>query len=181
VRLVEGVRRSIRWYGASPPHLLGMLGCFGLAGYAATRLLVGRPVAVAVWFVGAAVAHDVVFFPLYAIVDRSVTAVLRRRGRALPPGPWVNYVRVPAMLSGLLLLVWFPLILRLPSAYAPSTGFSTRPYLGRWLLVSGGLFAASALALAVQLRRAGFGRRHAGMPPRAADPSGTASEYPSER
>lgn len=152
--LAAGLRRWTSWYGASPLHVLALLGCFGLAGYAATRLLVARPVAVAVWFVGAAVAHDVVLFPLYAIADRSVTAaVLRHRRRRLPPGPWLNYLRVPAMLSGLLLLVWFPLILRMSPGYHAATGFSTRPYLGRWLLISGLLFTASALALAVQLGR----------------------------
>lgn len=160
--LGAGLRRWTSRYGASPLHLLALLGCFGLAGYAATRLLVARPDAVAVWFVGAAVAHDVVLFPLYAIADRSVTAVLRRRGRGLPPRPWLNYLRVPAMLSGLLLLVWFPLILRMSPGYHAATGFSAHPYLGRWLLISGLLFTASALALAVRLGRSRSGGRFRG-------------------
>ena len=31
------MRRQLRWYGASPLHLLALLACFGLAGYAAER------------------------------------------------------------------------------------------------------------------------------------------------
>ncbi len=158
MRLPTAVRRPIGCYGGSPLHLLALLCCFAVAGYAAIRLAAGRPIAVAVWFIGAAVAHDVIVFPLYAIADRSLSAAVRHRGRRLPPGPWINYLRVPAMLSALLLIVWFPLILRQPPGYTAATGFTTRPYLGRWLLLSGVFFAASALALAVHLRRAAISR-----------------------
>jgi hypothetical protein len=37
------MRHLLRWYGASPLHLLAMLACFGLAGYAAVRLVSSRP------------------------------------------------------------------------------------------------------------------------------------------
>jgi hypothetical protein len=68
--------------------------------------------------------------------------------------PWINYLRVPAGLSGLLLLVWFPLILRRSKdVYEASTGLNPNPYLGRWLLATGVLFAGSALAYALRLRR----------------------------
>jgi hypothetical protein len=39
------MRRQLRWYGASPLHLLTLLACFGLAGYAATRLVSSHPAA----------------------------------------------------------------------------------------------------------------------------------------
>ena len=47
------MRRQLRWYGASPLHLLALLACFGLAGYAAARLVSSHPVAVVVWFAAA--------------------------------------------------------------------------------------------------------------------------------
>jgi hypothetical protein len=73
-----------------------------------------------------------------------------------PAGPAViNYVRVPGAFSLLLLLVWFPLILGLSArTYHRASGLVTSPYLGRWLAVTGVLFAASAASYALALRRA---------------------------
>jgi hypothetical protein len=146
------MRRQLRWYGASPLHLLALLACFGLAGYAAARLVSSRPLAVVVWFAGAAIGHDLVLVPLYSLADRSAAAALRHRAPQLPAAPWVNYVRVPAALSGLLLLVWFPLILRLRSPYHASTTLSADPYAWHWLAVTGTLFLLSAIAFALRLR-----------------------------
>ena len=146
------MRRLLRWYGASPLHLLVLLACFGLAGYAAARLVSSHPVAVVVWFAGAAIGHDLVLVPLYSLADRSALAVLRHCAPQLPAAPWINYVRVPAALSGLLLLVWFPLILRLRSPYHASTTLSADPYLWHWLAVTGTLFLLSAVAFALRLR-----------------------------
>jgi hypothetical protein len=73
---------------------------------------------------------------------------------ALAGPPAVNYVRVPVAFSLLLLLVWFPLILGLSAGtYHRASGLSTGPYLWRWLGVTGVLFAASAAAYALRLRR----------------------------
>ncbi len=146
------MRRLTRWYGAHPLHLLALMGSFAVAGYAAVRLVAERPVGVALWFLGAAVGHDLVLLPLYAIAQGTVVAAWRRRWPRLPIVPWVNYVRVPVALSALLLLVWSPLIFRLSNNYEGTTGLSSSGYLGRWLLVSGALFFASAVALAVRLR-----------------------------
>ena len=147
------MRRQLRWYGASPLHLLALLACFGLAGYAAARLVSSHPVAVVVWFLGAVVGHDLLLMPLYSLADRSAMAAVRHREPQLPATPWINYVRVPAALSGLLLLVWFPLILRLQSPYHASTTLSADPYVWHWLAVTGALFLLSAVAFAVRLRR----------------------------
>ena len=49
------MRRQLRWYGASPLHLLALLACFGLAGYAAARLIPSRPLSVIAWFLGAVI------------------------------------------------------------------------------------------------------------------------------
>jgi hypothetical protein len=135
----------------SPLQLL-LLGCsFALAGYAGVRLLEGDWFGVALWFVGAALLHDLVLLPLYSLVDRAVVrglgAVGRREG--------AMYVRVPAALSGMLLLVWFPLIAgRVEDRYRSVTGMSPDGFLARWLLISAVLFAGSALLLALRLRRA---------------------------
>ncbi len=146
------MRRLLRWYGANPLHLLALLGCFALAGYAADRLVPSRPVGIAVWFVGAVVGHDLLLMPLYSLADRSAGAVIRHRATRLPAIPWINYLRVPAALSGLLLLVWFPLILRLRTRYQASTTLSPAPFLWHWLAVTGALFLLSAAALAVRIR-----------------------------
>jgi hypothetical protein len=144
-------RRFLRWYGASPLHLLTMVGCFALAGYAAAELLPNNAVGIPVWFVGAVIGHDLILMPLYTLADRSVLAVFRHRPPMLPAVPWINYLRVPAALSGLLLLIWFPLILRLPTRFPVTTTLSLDPYLWHWLAVTGALFLLSAAALALRL------------------------------
>jgi peroxiredoxin len=111
-----------------------------------------RPVGVAVWFIGAVIGHDLVLMPLYSIADWSVLAAVRHRAPNLPAVPWINYLRVPAGLSALLLLVWFPLILRLTTHYQYSTTLSPDPYLWHWLAVTGALFLLSAVMLALRLR-----------------------------
>jgi hypothetical protein len=88
-------------------------------------------------------------------------AAIRRRDPKLPVTPWINYIRVPAALSGLLLLVWFPLILRLQSPYHASTTLSADPYAWHWLAVTGALFLLSAVAFALRLR----GRTRTASPP----------------
>src|SRR5215831_4819239 len=98
------MRRLLRWYGANPLHLLALLGCFALAGYAAAQLVPSRPLGVAVWFLGAVVVHDLLLVPLYSLADRSATAAIRHRAPPLPAIGWINYLRVPAALSALLLL-----------------------------------------------------------------------------
>jgi hypothetical protein len=146
------MRRLLRWYGANPLHLLALLGCFAFAGYAAAQLVPSRPLGVAVWFLGAAVAHDLLLVPLYALADSSAMAAIRHRAPPLPTIGWINYLRVPAALSGLLLLVWFPLILRLQTHYHASTTLSPDPYLWHWLAVTGVLFLLSAAMFALRLR-----------------------------
>ena len=144
----------VRWYGAHPLHLLALVCSFALAGYAAVRLFAAQPLGVAIWFVGAAIGHDLILLPLYSLADRSVRSVPRHRAGDLPAVPWINYLRVPAALSGLLLLVWFPLIFRLAGRYPGATGLSQDVYLGRWLVITGALFGVAALAFALRLRRA---------------------------
>ncbi|ANP53243.1 hypothetical protein [Streptomyces griseochromogenes] len=145
--------RFARWYGSGPLHLLVLIASFALTGYALVRLFAVQPWEVAIWFVGAAILHDLILLPLYSLADLSALSVLRHRAADGPTVPWINHLRVPAFLSGLLLLVWFPFVLRLAAPYPGDTGLSDSMYLGRWLAITGVLFAASAVAFAMRLRR----------------------------
>jgi hypothetical protein len=167
------VRRFRYEYGAGPLHLLAVLSALGVTGYVALRVLggaVGAPLSFLIWFGGAIVVHDLVLFPLYSLADR---VSLRAAGlRPSPPGGAdrrppgqarvgspaaviaLNHVRVPAALAGLMLLLWFPLILGLAEpTYIEAAGMSTDGYGERWLLLSGAMFGLSGLVLAVRLAR----------------------------
>lgn len=145
-----------RWYGEGPLHLLLMVSSFALAGYAGVRLLDGDTLMILVWFVGAAFVHDLVLVPLYSAADRALRIPFTRRPSL------VNFVRVPLLLSGLLLLMWFPLITRHAERYEPASGMSPDRFLGNWLLITAALFSVSALSLVVRTvvarRRARNGR-----------------------
>jgi hypothetical protein len=140
--------------------LLALLASFVVAGYAAFRLLAGNPIGIGAWFIGSAVVHDLVLFPLYAGLDATLVMLLRRHPElATVAGVrWLNYLRVPAAVSGLLLLVWSPLILRVSGpAYHAASGLSAQPFLLRWLAVTAVLFAMSAVNLVVRVAMVGHG------------------------
>ncbi len=135
----------------SPLQLLLFCASFALAAYAGVRLLADDWFGVALWIVGTAVLHDLVLLPLYSVADRAVVRGLGAAGHR----EWALYVRVPAALSGLLLLVWFPLISGMTARrYRSATGLSPDGFLTRWLLITAVLFGASAVLLALRLRRA---------------------------
>ena len=141
------VRARLR-YGAPVWHLAGHAAAFAVIAYALSRLTaanVGRPPAIIVWLVAGAALHDLVFLPLYSVADRIARAV---------GGHAVNHLRVPAVISGVLLLVYFPLILtRAPATYERNTGRPPPDYLARWLAITGALFAASGVVWAVRAAR----------------------------
>jgi hypothetical protein len=137
----------MRRYGSSPAHLVVLLACLALAAYAASFLL-GDPslLRVLTWFVGAAVVHDLVLFPLYALADR----VLGRLPRL--PVLLVNHVRVPLLGAGLTFLVFLPGIIRKgEETHLAATGLDQQPYLGRWLGLVVAMFAVSALVYLIRL------------------------------
>jgi hypothetical protein len=65
------------------------------------------------------------------------------------------------VVCGLLLLVWSPLILRLPTEFPASSRLSEQPFLPHWLAVTLVLFGISATTL---LARAATNTRRAGSP-----------------
>ncbi|MFD5927851.1 hypothetical protein ACFWGO_24900 [Streptomyces griseoaurantiacus] len=135
----------------SPLQLLLLACSFALAGYAGTRLLAWDWFGIVLWFVGAALLHDLVLVPLYGGLDRAAVRAFGTLGRR----EWAGYVRVPAALSGLLLLVWFPLIGgRVADRDRSATALSADGFLGRWLLITAVLFGGSALLFLWRLRRA---------------------------
>ena len=156
---MKGIRQR---YGASPLHLLLVLCSFVLTVYAGIRLLKGDTLGVVMWFIGAALLHDLVFLPLYTVTDRAVQGVFRHRkptSRSRRPAGWINYVRFPAFVALLLLLVCYPLILNRVPGFTAYTALSADVFWGRWLLIAAALFAASALCLLVAIWR-GRSPRH---------------------
>ena len=153
-RLSGGLARR---YGASATHLLGHLVAFAVAAYALAQIVHGgRVVNFVAWFGGAAVVHDLVLLPLYSLVDRVVGRHVHR-ARARVAVPLINHVRVPALISALLLLVYFPLILETGErTYLGASGHRPEGYARNWALITAGLFVASAAVYAVRTWR----RRH---------------------
>ena len=78
-------------YGDSPLHLLAVLASFAIAGYAFLRI-VENPSALGtlVWFGGAAVAHDLIAFPLYSALN-----LIAHRSIEGPDDAWEERRRVP--------------------------------------------------------------------------------------
>lgn len=145
-------------YGAHPVHLLTMTAGFALFGYIVATV---KPMtlwnphtwwqSIAVWFAAAVVAHDLLLFPIYALADRILWI---RRGRRPDRHPLVsarNYLRIPALGSGLTLLVFLPGITEQgASTYLAATGQTQQPFPGRWLLLTAVMFGASALVYLVR-------------------------------
>src|SRR5277367_2052855 len=157
-----------RWrqlYGDSPLQLAALAASFALAGYAASKLISGgHAINVLAWFVVAIIGHDFVLFPLYSGLDRLAGNASPRASSGA-----INFVRAPAMFSGLLLLVYFPSILGLnASNYRAATSLNGNVYLARWLLITAALFAGSGLLCAVTVRRRG--RAQPASTPAAATP-----------
>jgi len=150
-------------YGAEPLHLLALIASLLIAGAAVVGWFdnVGSITEnILIWFVGAIIGHDLVLVPLYSLLDRVAFGAFEARSLATPATPpqrapgWV-YVRVPALLSGLLALVFFPEILRLGNAtFRAASGMTQDVYLSRFLLTCGVLFVVSGIAYAVSLSQA---------------------------
>lgn len=146
-------------YGAGPLHLLGLLVCFAIAAYALSRALslTANPDRILLWLGGSIVAHDLVLVPIYTLLGIVVAGAFLGRGE---PSRLriaaLNHVRFPALFSGVLLLVWFPLVSGpAERGFMRLTGLSKEVYLERWLILTAALFVASALVFALRLPRLG--------------------------
>jgi hypothetical protein len=159
-----------RRYGASPLHLVGHLLAIAIAVYAVSKVLhprYSRGLNFLVWLLAGAVVHDFVLAPAYALLDRLV--------RALPRSA-VNHVRFPAVVSGAMLLVYWPLILvRADGNYVRATGSHVDGFATRWLLITAGLFLASALVYAARAAARGRAARRARGPSGGSRAGGAAS------
>lgn len=148
-------------YGEHPIHLIAHILGFAIAAYAIVQLLGQKHwVNWLAWFLAAALLHDIVLLPLYSALDRVSHLVTTRVHVRLPGGdpsdpahvPLVNHVRAPALISGILLLIYFPLILGPADAgYLSATGHHPSGYLRNWLLITLALFAGSAIIYAVRV------------------------------
>jgi len=180
---------SARWrtvfhdiYGSYPLHLLTMAAGFALLGYVVATV---KPMtlwnphswwqSIAVWFAAAVIAHDLVLFPMYALADRILWARAGRRPVRHLPVSVRNYLRIPALGSGLTLLVFLPGIIRQgASTYLAATGQTQQPFLGRWLLLTAAMFITSAMVYLLRLAVAG--RPRSRVSSLTGDPQGTLPE-----
>jgi hypothetical protein len=150
--------RIRRFYGAQPLHLLATIVSFALvaAGVAGWFQAGSDPRGILLWVLGCGVAFEWILLPLAWLLDRiALGSRLGDRG----PGPRLGphnraYVRVPTLLSALLLIVSAPLVFRADTPdFEATTGLEPPDYLARWLLATAAMFVLSAFAYAVSLRR----------------------------
>jgi hypothetical protein len=152
---------AARLYGERLFHLIVVLAALALGAYAISvlglRNLFNPTVwwqSIAVWFAVAVIGHDLILFPLYALGDRLLRQ--SRDGRI----PLTNYLRMPTLAAGLLLLIFLPGIIEQGApTYQAATGQTQDPYLSRWLLLTAAFYLASALCYAV---RTLLGQRRSG-------------------
>ena len=147
-----------RRYGASPLHLLAHLVGFAIVAFALDRIFSGGDVKVLLlWYLGFAIAHDLVFVPAYTGLDRLFRATIARLPFRPRTGiPVINYVRAPAVISALLLMIYLPLISRRNEAwYFDLSGHYLTHYMRNWLLITAALFLVSGLIYTTRVVRAG--------------------------
>jgi hypothetical protein len=131
----------MRWvrehYGAGPIHLLAVLVTFAIAAYGLSHAL------------------DLTRNPDRTVLGAIAAAAIVGGGtRSRLRIAVLNHLRVPALLSGLLLLVWFPLVAdKGERSFMRVSGLSKDVYFGRWLLITAVLFGGSALLFLLRLRR----------------------------
>ena len=138
-----------RRYGGGSLHLAVHLTAFAVIAYALVQAVGGRGGRdVLVWIVAGALLHDLVLLPAYSLADRAARRMLRGV-------PAINHIRMPAAVSLMLLLVYFPLILdRAPGNIERATGHRPPDYALRWVAITAGLFTVSGLAYGVRVVRA---------------------------
>ncbi|MBO9534795.1 MAG: hypothetical protein J7513_17610 [Solirubrobacteraceae bacterium] len=162
-------QRFERLWGTSPWLLAGHLAVILVAAYALSVMFqerfAPRPFNLILWLVGGAVLHDAVLLPAYSALNVVAAKALKTsNGGGIRRIMVLNHVRVPAVISGVLLLVFSPRIFAgQPQNYERALGHPPPDYLARWLAVTAALFVLSGLLFAVRRLRAD---------PASPDPSG---------
>ena len=144
-------------YGAGPLHLVWHLVALGIAAFAFAQIFSGAGVgALVVWLLVLVVAHDLIFVPAYIGIDRLI-----RRAIARVSLPWatdiplINHLRAPALISGLLLIIYSPLISgQADRSYFSLSGRHLADYLRNWLLITVALFLGSGLIYVLRVASA---------------------------
>jgi len=157
-------RWAVQLYGERMFHLIVVVAALALGVYAVSVLGVRNLFnpnvwwqSIVVWFAVAVIGHDLILFPLYTLADRLLP---RQRGPHKDPGtspqlsrrvPLTNYVRMPTLAAGLLLMLFLPGIIQQGApTYQAATGLTQAPYLSRWLLLTATFYLASAICYAVK-------------------------------
>ncbi len=168
-----------KYYGAHPAHLLLLVIAAAVAGWAVLQWLKApTPVRLLVWFAGAVIGHDLIAFPVYTALDRLLLRVIGGSSAfdaAATISRWrraaINHVRVPALLSSLLLLMWYPLVFKRSEAvYFAASGQHQSRFLGNYLLAVGLLFGGSLIVFTLRLALAAGRSRNDASPPRTSPP-----------
>lgn len=150
------MRRLRDYYGRRPLRLLAGIVSFALIAAGVVRWFEPGSDArgILLWFLGCAVGFVLVLIPVAWLLDRIAFGLERAGSGQRAPHAAAAYIRVPALLSGLLLLVFAPVIFRLgEGAYEADTAIIPSGYLARWLFATAALFGCSAVVYAVRLGR----------------------------
>jgi hypothetical protein len=144
-----------RRYGAGPLHLLVHVAGIAAGAYALSRAFGAEfapmPLNLALWLLLGALLHDLVLLPAYSALDALARRVVGRTGGRTAV-PAINHVRVPAVVSGVVLLVYAPRIVdRQPRNVVNALGHPPPDYLGRWLALTGAVAALSAVVYAIRV------------------------------
>jgi hypothetical protein len=157
-------RWAVQLYGERMFHLIVVVAALALGVYAVSVLGVRNLFnpnvwwqSIVVWFAVAVIGHDLILFPLYTLADQLLP---RQRGphkdRETSPQlsgwvPLTNYVRMPTLAAGLLLMLFLPGIIKQGApTYQAATGLTQAPYLSRWLLLTATFYLVSAICYAVK-------------------------------
>ena len=148
-----------RLYGDHVLHLIVLVAALALGAYTISVLGIDQLFnprvwwqSIAVWFAVAVIGHDLILFPLYALVEwllpkgrRSADADTSRRV------PIVNYLRLPTLATALTFAMFLPGIIEQGAfTYHAATGLTQEPYLSRWLLLVAGFYLISAVCYLVR-------------------------------
>jgi hypothetical protein len=165
------------FYGSQPLHLLASVVSSALVAAGFVKWFTpgsdGR--GVILWFVGCLLGFTLLLMALAWLLDGIAFGMRAASGQRAPSATAQAHLLVPALLSGLLLLVFLPLIFQFgKSSFVAASGIIPSGYLFRWLYATAALFGGSALVYALRL----FRRRRRTARSGAESSSGSATPAP---